>query len=96
MTTMPNRHTIAGVMLIYNGLGVVATFVSNPVCCRRRAVGNVPLKWYKHEDHIGYDRDGSKIVKKGQRDLLDEHLAKQVHIGLQLAYFNRGLLHSHG
>ena len=26
-------------------------------------IGNVPLEWYRHEDHIGYDREGSAILK---------------------------------
>ena len=26
-------------------------------------IGNVPLEWYRHEDHIGYDQDGAAIVK---------------------------------
>lgn len=48
------------------------------LCCL--AVGDVPLKWYKHEDHIGYDREGEKISKKvSNRDRLDDHLAKQVY-----------------
>ena len=30
----------------------------------RNTVGNVPLKqWYKDEEHIGYDRDGQKLMK---------------------------------
>lgn len=30
----------------------------------RNTVGNVPLKqWYKDEEHIGYDRDGNKLMK---------------------------------
>jgi ribosome biogenesis protein ERB1 len=30
----------------------------------RNTVGNVPLKqWYKDEEHIGYDRDGRKLMK---------------------------------
>lgn len=28
------------------------------------AVGDVPLVWYKDEDHIGYDVEGEKIQKK--------------------------------
>eukprot|EP00873_Tetraselmis_striata_P035963 jgi/Tetstr1/456227/TSEL_042990.t1 len=43
----------------------------------RNTIGNVPLKWYKHEEHIGYDREGGKLIKKGQRDKLEEHMAKQ-------------------
>jgi len=26
-------------------------------------IGNVPLEWYKHEDHIGYDKSGKAIAK---------------------------------
>jgi ribosome biogenesis protein ERB1 len=48
------------------------------MCCCAAAVGNVPLKWYKHEDHIGYDREGGKLIKKKQRDKLEEHMARQV------------------
>jgi hypothetical protein len=40
------------------------------------AVGNVPLWWYKDEDHIGYDKDGRKIVKKGRGDRLDALLQR--------------------
>mmetsp|Transcript_18446 Transcript_18446/g.51668 ORF Transcript_18446/g.51668 Transcript_18446/m.51668 type:complete len:718 (-) Transcript_18446:1514-3667(-) len=43
----------------------------------RNTIGNVPLNWYEHEDHIGYDRDGLKISKSERRDRLEEHLAKQ-------------------
>lgn len=43
----------------------------------RNTIGNVPLKWYKHEDHIGYDREGGKLIKKKQRDKLEEHMARQ-------------------
>lgn len=31
--------------------------------CLLGAVGNVPMRWYKDEDHIGYDRDANKIVR---------------------------------
>jgi ribosome biogenesis protein ERB1 len=27
------------------------------------AVGNVPLKWYNDEEHIGYNIDGKKVMK---------------------------------
>lgn len=37
----------------------------------RNTVGDIPLKqWYKDEEHIGYDRDGLKLVKvRGVRRL---------------------------
>ena len=34
-----------------------------PPVCHCSAVGNVPLKWYDEEEHIGYDKSGKKIVK---------------------------------
>lgn len=46
------------------------------------AVGNVPLVWYKDEDHIGYDLDGKAIAKSKKKDqldkLLDRNDSKQV------------------
>ena len=43
----------------------------------RNTVGDVPLSWYKHEDHIGYDRDGARIVKKERsKDALDRLLER--------------------
>lgn len=39
-------------------------------------VGNVPMRWYKDEDHIGYDLEGEKIARKlGPTDKLDNFLA---------------------
>jgi len=39
----------------------------------RNTVGNVPLEWYRHEDHLGYDREGRAIGKgPGGGDALDE------------------------
>jgi hypothetical protein len=40
------------------------------------AVGDVPLKWYKDEDHIGYDIKGTKINKSKRADKLDALLAR--------------------
>ena len=34
-------------------------------------MGKVPLEWYKDEEHIGYDKEGQRIVKSGKRDKLD-------------------------
>lgn len=44
--------------------------------CFCAAVGEVPLEWYKDEEHIGYDKDGARIIKKGKRDKLDALLAR--------------------
>lgn len=41
----------------------------------RNTVGDVPLKWYKDEEHIGYDLAGMKIKKKEKQDKLDSFLA---------------------
>ncbi|CAD5320946.1 unnamed protein product [Arabidopsis thaliana] len=41
----------------------------------RNTVGNVPLKWYEDEKHIGYDLTGKKITKKEKQDKLDSFLA---------------------
>jgi BOP1NT (NUC169) domain len=52
----------------------------------RDVVGDVPLEWYKDEEHIGYDRGGSRIIKQGKADKLDSLLARndasQVHCAL--------------
>ncbi|GER39853.1 ribosome biogenesis protein BOP1 homolog [Striga asiatica] len=42
----------------------------------RNTVGNVPLEWYKDEEHIGYDISGKKIKKKERQSMLDFHLAR--------------------
>ena len=44
------------------------------------AVGEVPLKWYKDEDHIGYDRVGDKLIRKGKKDKLDALLDRNDNI----------------
>ena len=36
----------------------------------------VPLEWYKDEEHIGYDREGEKLLRKAKQDRLDALLAK--------------------
>ena len=40
------------------------------------AVGSVPMRWYKDEEHIGYDRDAKKIARKARQDRLDALLAR--------------------
>jgi hypothetical protein len=37
----------------------------------RNTVGDVPLAWYKDEDHIGYDIDGKKIKKRDREGRID-------------------------
>ena len=38
------------------------------------AVGDVPLEWYKDEEHIEYDKDGTRIIRRGRKDRLDQLL----------------------
>ena len=40
------------------------------------AVGDVPLDWYDHEEHIGYDRAGGKLTKGKRKSYLDSLLAR--------------------
>ncbi|KAI3810376.1 hypothetical protein L1987_19988 [Smallanthus sonchifolius] len=42
----------------------------------RNTIGDVPLEWYKDEEHIGYDVAGKKIKKKERLDKLDSFLAR--------------------
>ncbi|KAJ3342401.1 Ribosome biogenesis protein erb1 [Gonapodya sp. JEL0774] len=39
-------------------------------------VGNIPLSWYDEYDHVGYDKDGKKIVRGTKPDALDDFLAR--------------------
>lgn len=41
----------------------------------RNTIGNVPLRWYEDYDHIGYDVDGKKIVRKNAPDTIDQAIA---------------------
>ncbi|KAL5702799.1 Ribosome biogenesis protein 1 [Ranunculus cassubicifolius] len=41
----------------------------------RNTIGDVPLEWYKDEEHIGYDVEGKKIKKQARKDKLDSLLA---------------------
>ncbi|KAL3620828.1 Ribosome biogenesis protein 1 [Castilleja foliolosa] len=42
----------------------------------RNTVGDVPLVWYKDEEHIGYDLSGKKLKKKERANAMDSFLAK--------------------
>ena len=42
----------------------------------RNTIGQVPLEWYKDEQHIGYDRDSKKLIKRDRKDKLDTLLAQ--------------------
>jgi len=42
----------------------------------RNRIGNVPLKWYKDQKHIGYDVTGEKLIRKDRGDALDALLAR--------------------
>lgn len=41
----------------------------------RNTIGRVPLHWYDEYEHIGYDRDGQRILKGPAMDGLDTALA---------------------
>ena len=36
----------------------------------------MPLEWYKDELHVGYDRDGRKVLRGPRRDRMDRLLAQ--------------------
>ncbi|KAJ3181114.1 Ribosome biogenesis protein 1 [Gaertneriomyces sp. JEL0708] len=38
-------------------------------------IGNVPLEWYKDMPHIGYTKDGKRILKSEKGDQLDQFLS---------------------
>lgn len=69
----------------------------------RNTIGEVPLKWYEDEPHIGYDIKGKKIKKKEREDKLGSFLANvddsknwlvsYIYINL-LSLFPFSLLHS--
>ncbi|XP_006658508.1 ribosome biogenesis protein BOP1 homolog [Oryza brachyantha] len=40
----------------------------------RNTVGDVPLEWYKDEEHIGYDITGSKIKKRDREGRIEAYL----------------------
>ena len=39
-------------------------------------VGNIPMKWYDGEDHIGYDREGNKIARPATTDQIQDFVNK--------------------
>ncbi|KAI4375530.1 hypothetical protein MLD38_013388 [Melastoma candidum] len=55
--------------------GVEESDSSEDEVAPRNTVGDVPLEWYKDEEHIGYDLAGKKIKKKVRQDKLDAFLA---------------------
>ena len=36
----------------------------------------MPLEWYEHEDHIGYERTGTKLLRAKRKSILDSLLAR--------------------
>ena len=40
-------------------------------------IGDVPIQWFRDEEHIGYEVDGRKILKRARVDHLD-HLLQMV------------------
>ncbi|XP_010260498.1 PREDICTED: ribosome biogenesis protein BOP1 homolog isoform X2 [Nelumbo nucifera] len=56
-------------------LGVEESDSSEDEVAPRNTIGDVPLKWYEDEEHIGYDITGKKIKKQARKDKLDSFLA---------------------
>lgn len=42
----------------------------------------MPLEWYAHEEHIGYDLEGKKLMKKDRKDRLDRLIERMDKDGL--------------
>ncbi|XP_058108486.1 ribosome biogenesis protein BOP1 homolog isoform X2 [Magnolia sinica] len=55
--------------------GVEESDSSEDEVAPRNTIGDVPLKWYEDEEHIGYDITGKKIKKQARKDKLDSFLA---------------------
>ncbi|KAI9112833.1 hypothetical protein K1719_016150 [Acacia pycnantha] len=53
----------------------VETDSSEDEVAPRNTIGDVPLKWYEDEPHIGYDVKGKRILKREKQDKLDSFLA---------------------
>jgi ribosome biogenesis protein ERB1 len=48
---------------------------------QRNTIGEVPLEWYKDEEHVGYGVAGNKLEKKARRDRLDQLIARNDSLG---------------
>ncbi|KAM7491147.1 hypothetical protein LguiA_034068 [Lonicera macranthoides] len=55
--------------------GVEESDSSEDEVAPRNTVGDVPLRWYEDEEHIGYDISGKKLKKKERQDALNSFLA---------------------
>ncbi|CAG9460136.1 unnamed protein product [Pedinophyceae sp. YPF-701] len=42
----------------------------------KNTIGKVPLEWYKHEDHVGYDREGKKVIKQKEKSMIEKLMAR--------------------
>ena len=40
----------------------------------RNTVGDVPLEWYKDEEHVGYDIEGRKIKTRDREGRIEAYL----------------------
>ncbi|XP_075651629.1 ribosome biogenesis protein BOP1 homolog isoform X2 [Castanea sativa] len=54
--------------------GVEESDSSEDEVAPRNTVGDVPLVWYKDEEHIGYDLNGKKIKKRTRKDKVESFL----------------------
>lgn len=51
-------------------------------------IGRVPLHWYDEYDHIGYNVDGTKVMKSDKGDRLDQALAREDNKGKTLMVYD--------
>ncbi|XP_017229518.1 ribosome biogenesis protein BOP1 homolog [Daucus carota subsp. sativus] len=56
--------------------GVEESDSSEDEAAPRNTIGDVPLKWYEDEEHIGYDISGKKLKKKEKQDKLESFLER--------------------
>lgn len=54
----------------------------------QNTIGNVPLEWYKEEDHVGYDINGNKIIRQSQGDEVEKFLDQQDNPNFWRSYYD--------
>ena len=58
--------------------------VHPPIQDARNTVGNIPLSWYDDYPHIGYDLDGTKIMKPAKGDEVSIVLDRRALLSYQI------------
>ncbi|KAL0229091.1 hypothetical protein GEMRC1_013711 [Eukaryota sp. GEM-RC1] len=52
----------------------------------RNQIGNIPLEWYDDHDHMGYDKDGNKLLRPPKPDMVQQFLDLQTGKGLRTVW----------